>query len=63
MKVTVFIIDGLILKYRKNNMTELNARKLDEDLINLYINWNVMYLMSHQNTFSTSQIEEFQVYL
>jgi hypothetical protein len=63
MKIMVFVIDGLFFKYRKQSMTEAIARQWDKALVNIYINWNKMYIISRQNTFSENDLQDFQVIL
>lgn len=63
MKVMIFVVDGLFFKYRNQSMTEAMARRLDKALVDVYVNWNNMYMISRQSTFSESDLQDFQVSL
>lgn len=52
MKIMVFVIEDIL----KNKSDKIN--KL---LINLYLSWNNMYLMSRKNKFSENDLTDFQV--
>jgi len=60
MKVLVFVMDGLTLKHCDSNSSA--NRKLDEDLTNVYVYWNQMYIYSRNENFSESMLIEFEVY-
>ena len=61
MKQLVFVIDGLILAVHKSNINENEAKRQDKQLVDLYVTWNKMYLLSRQEVFSHSELNEFQV--
>ena len=61
MKVMVFVIDGLFLKYRKKTLLESASRQIDKALVEVYVDWNKMYAISHQDTFSKSDLKVLQV--
>lgn len=63
MKIMIFVIDGLFFKYRKQSMAEAIAKRLNKELVNIYINWNKMYIISRQNAFSENDLQDFQVIL
>ena len=42
MKVFLFVVEGLVLKYNAAK----NAKKQDEMLVDVYYKWNKMYLFS-----------------
>jgi hypothetical protein len=63
MKVMVFVIDGLGLKYQKINMSQRKAKDLNTSLINLYINWSLIYLMSRQDYLSEVELIKLKVCL
>jgi len=62
MKIMIFVIDGLFFKYRKQSITEATARRLDKALVDVYVNWNNMYMISRQSTFSENDLQNFQVH-
>jgi hypothetical protein len=53
MKIMVFVIED-ILKNKSDRINKL--------LVNLYLSWNNMYLMSRKNQFSENELVDFQVY-
>jgi hypothetical protein len=63
MKVMVFVIDGLVLKYQKTNMSQKQARDLNNYLIDIYINWSLIYLITRQDYLSKIELTKLQVCL
>jgi hypothetical protein len=61
MKVFLFVIEGLIIKYNKTE-TEKNAKKQDDALVDVYYQWNKMYLFSRKEYFLESELMEFKVF-
>ena len=61
MKVLVFVINGLILKH--SNTLNTTIKRLDENLTNVYVYWNQMYLYSRHDNFSETMLIEFKVYM
>jgi hypothetical protein len=61
MKVFVFVIEGLIIKYHKKEITSKDAKKQDDALVNVYYRWNKMYLFSRKEFFLESELAEFKV--
>ena len=61
MKVFLFVIEGLIIKYNKTE-TEKNAKKQDDALVDVYYRWNKMYLFSRKEYFLESELMEFKVF-
>src|SRR2546421_4680825 len=59
----IFVVDRLFFKYQNQFMTEVMARRLDKALVDVYVNWNNMYIISRQSTFSESDLQDFQVSL
>jgi hypothetical protein len=57
MKIMVFVVDNL---YSTNNNTVDNFLN-NNDLINLYQNWNEMYILSRSEEFSESDLIKFKV--
>ena len=60
MKVLVFVMDGLFIKHCNSSLT--NKRKIDEELTNVYVYWNQMYIYSRQENFSETMLIEFEVF-
>lgn len=58
MKIFLFVVEGLVLKYN----TAKNAKKQDEMLVDVYYKWNKMYLFSRKEYFLESELVEFQVF-
>lgn len=46
MKIMVFVVDNL----------------LDKDLLQIYVKWNEMYLLSRKEIFKESDLKKFQVF-
>jgi hypothetical protein len=61
MKVFLFVIEGLIIKYNKTQ-TKNNAKKRDGALVDVYYRWNKMYLFSRREYFLESELMEFKVF-
>ncbi|PKK56859.1 hypothetical protein RhiirC2_799155 [Rhizophagus irregularis] len=56
MKVFLFVIEGLIIKYS----TEQNSKKQDDTLVDVYYRWNKIYLFSRKEYFLESELVEFK---
>jgi len=56
IKQILFVIDGLILKHVKWNVSTNKAKRLDQDLVEVYLLWNSMYLMSWKDKFCESDL-------
>jgi hypothetical protein len=61
MKVFVFVIEGLIIKYHKLSIETNHAKREDEALVDVYCRWNKMYLCSRQEYFLESELNNFEV--
>ena len=61
MKVFIFVIEGLIIKYHKEAISTNHAKQTDEALVNVYYRWNKMYLYSRQEYFLESELDNFEV--
>src|SRR3954454_10775671 len=61
MKVFIFVIEGLIIKYHKEAISTNYAKRADEALVNAYYRWNKMYLYSCQEYFLESELDNFEV--
>ena len=61
MKVFIFIIEGLIIKYHKEAISTNHGKRADEALVNVYYRWNKIYLYSRQEYFLESELDNFEV--
>jgi hypothetical protein len=61
MRQLVFVVDGIIIKLHKSNYTTHQADNMDKQLVNLYVNWNQMYIFSRKDEFTESDLEIFKV--
>lgn len=62
MKQLVFVVDGLIVLMHKPNIKKNKAKIQNEQLVDLFVSWNRMYLFSRRERFSHSGLNEFQVF-
>ncbi|PKC74706.1 hypothetical protein RhiirA1_387897 [Rhizophagus irregularis] len=60
MKQLVFVIDGLIVAKRKSNLSLFQAKQHDSKLVDLFVSWNRMYIFSRKDTFTDSELDNFQ---
>ena len=60
MKVFLFVVEGLIIKHHKE-ITENQAKRVDELLVSVYHRWNKMYLYSRCEYLLKSELETFEV--
>ncbi|UZO27203.1 uncharacterized protein OCT59_019408 [Rhizophagus irregularis] len=60
MKQLVFVIDGLIVAKRKSNLSLFQAKQHDSKLVDLFVFWNRMYIFSRKDTFTDSELDNFQ---
>jgi hypothetical protein len=63
MKQLVFVIDGLIVSKHKSTLESNLAKRYDSKLVYLFILWNKMYIFSRKESFTDSELNEFQVNL
>ena len=61
MKVFLFVVEGLIIKHHKE-ITENQAKRVDELLVSVYHRWNKMYLYSRREYLLKSELETFEVW-
>lgn len=61
MKVFIFVIEGLIIKYHKESISMNSAKRVDEALVNVYYYWNKMYLYSRHEYFLETELNNFEV--
>jgi hypothetical protein len=63
MKVFVFVIEGLIVKYHKETISTNQAKREDEKLVGVYYRWNKMYLYSRREYFLDSDLVNFKAWI
>ena len=61
MRQLVFVVDGIIVSLHKPDFTTSQAKKMDEKLVQLYVDWNNMYIFSRKDEFTESDLKAFQV--
>ena len=60
MRQLVFIVDGIIITLHKPDYTVNQAKYMDKQLVQLYVDWNKMYIFS-RNEFTESDLKTFKV--
>ena len=63
MRQLVFVVDGIIITLHKPNHTMNQAKNIDKNLVQLYIDWNKMYIFSRKDEFTESDLKTFKVSL
>ena len=63
MKVFLFVIEGIVMKYYKASIEIRVAKQYDKALVDVYYYWNKMYLFSRKEHFLESDLMEFKVCL
>ena len=61
MKVFIFVIERIIIKYHKEMINANQAKRIDAELVDVYYLWCKMYLYSRQEYFFESELDDFQV--
>jgi hypothetical protein len=61
MRQLVFVTDGIIIIHHKPSYTTTQARNMDKILVQLYVNWNQMYIFSRKDEFTESDLKSFKV--
>ena len=61
MRQLVFVIDGIIITLHKANYTKNQAKNMDKQLVQLYVDWNKMYIFSCKDKFTESDLKTFKV--
>ena len=61
MRQLVFIVDGIIKTKHKSDCTVNRAKNMDKKLMQLYVNWNMMYIFSRKDEFMESDLITFKV--
>jgi hypothetical protein len=59
----VFVIDGIIVMLYKSNYTINQAKNMDKQLVQLYVDWNQMYIFSRKDEFTESNLKTLKVYI
>jgi hypothetical protein len=61
MRQLVFIVDGIIIALHKSDYTVNQAKYMDKQLVQLYVDWNKMYIFSRKDEFTESDLKTFKV--
>ena len=61
MRQLVFIVDGIIITLHKPDHTVNQAKYMDKQLVQLYVDWNKMYIFSRKDEFIESDLKTFKV--
>lgn len=61
MRQLVFVVDGIIKTLHKTNYTVNQAKTMDKKLVQLYVDWNKMYIFSRKDEFTESDLITFKV--
>ena len=61
MRQLVFIVDGIIITLHKSDYTVNQAKYMDKQLVQLYVDWNKMYIFSRKDEFTESNLKTFKV--
>ena len=61
MKVFIFVIEDLVIKHHKELLSNIQAKRADELLVNVYYYWNKMYLYGRKEYFLESELKIFNV--
>ena len=61
MRQLVFIVDGIIITLHKPDYTVNQAKYMDKQLVQLYVDWNKMYIFSRKDKFTESDLKTFKV--
>ena len=61
MKVFLFVVEGLIIKYHKASIETSVAKQYDNALVNVYYHWNTMYLFCRKEFFLESDLLKLKV--
>ncbi|PKC54667.1 hypothetical protein RhiirA1_403473 [Rhizophagus irregularis] len=60
MRQLVFVIDGIIPTLHKTDYTKKQAKNIDKQLVQLYVDWNKMYIYSRKDKFTESDLKTFK---
>ena len=61
MRQLVFVVDGIIVSFHKSNFTVNQAKNIDKKLVQVYVDWNKMYIFSRKDEFTESDLQTFKV--
>ncbi|CAB4382430.1 unnamed protein product [Rhizophagus irregularis] len=61
MRQLVFVIDGIIPTLHKTDYTKKQAKNIDKQLVQLYVDWNKMYIYSRKDKFTESDLKTFKI--
>src|SRR4051812_46381652 len=60
MRQLVFVVDGIIKTLHKPDYTINQAKSMDKKLVQLYVNWNRIYIFSRKDEFTESDLITFK---
>ena len=61
MRQLVFVVDGIIVSLHKPNYTTNQMTNMDKKLVQLYVDWNKMYIFSRKDKFIELDLKTFKV--
>jgi len=61
MKQLVFVVDDIIVAYHKPIYNMIQVTSMNKQLVQLYVDWNHMYLFSQRDEFTESNLKAFKV--
>ena len=61
MRQLVFLVDGIIITLHKPDYTVNQTKYMDKQLVQLYVDWNKMYIFSRKDEFTESDLKTFKV--
>jgi len=57
MKQLVFVVDDIIVAYHKPIYNMIQVTSMNKQLVQLYVDWNHMYLFSRRDEFTESNLK------
>src|SRR6185369_15260071 len=60
MRQLLFVVDGIIEKLHKSSYTANQAKNMNKQLVELYVDWNRMYIFSRKDEFTESDLQTFK---
>jgi len=61
MKQLVFVVDDIIVAHHKPIYNMIQVTSMNKQLVQLYVDWNHMYLFSRRDEFTESNLKAFKV--
>lgn len=60
MRQLLFVVDGIIEKLHKSGYTVNQVKNMNKQLVELYVDWNRMYIFSRKDEFTESDLHTFK---